>query len=932
MPVDRHRVIPCPGRAVLSVPMDIQARDAALRADIRRLGNQLGESLVRQEGPELLDLVEEVRAITRHLRDSSAPPGDATLDELLGGLDLETLSTLGRAFTAYFYLANVAEQTYRLDELAARTQRERGWMESTVDQIEAAGLERSEIESVLDRLELRPVFTAHPTEASRRSILTKLNAVADLLEERLDTRATEADRRRIDRRLAELIDLMWQTDELRRDRPDPLDEATSVLYYFDVLFDGPVPEVLDGYAAQMERLGIAVSIDRAPIRFGTWVGGDRDGNPFVTPDVTEAVLEAQHDHAMRNLITVIERLAADLSTSSRIRDVSEELLTSLEEDRRDLPGVFERFGELNAEEPYRLKLACIHQRLINTRERMALGSHHESGRDYLVVAELLSELALIHRSLLENKGGLVASGMVSRATRTAAAFGFHLATMDVRQIATEHHDALGELFDRLGTSYAGIDAGRRATLLADELAGRRPLTTTASTVTAETARTLDLFRTIKRAKDRYGQDVIESYVISMTKDVDDVLAAAVLAREAGLVDVPGGVAELGFVPLLETIDELRCAGDILDRLLSIGPYREIVRVRGDVQEVMLGYSDSNKHGGITTSQWEIYKAQQDLRDVASRHDVVLRLFHGRGGTIGRGGGPTHEAILAQPYGTVDGPIKVTEQGEVISDKYGLPALAARNLELTLSAVIEASLLHRSPRQPPERLAQWHATMDAVSDAAFDAYRGFVEHPDLVEYFLNATPVDELGALNIGSRPSRRPGGGGSLDGLRAIPWVFGWTQSRQIIPGWFGVGSGLAAARNAGHGPTIDDMYTEWSFFRTFLSNVEMTAAKTDLGIARRYVEGLVPQHVRPLLTVIEDEYTRTVDELLRITGGSTLLSDSPVLQRTLEVRDTYLQPLHHLQVNMLGRSRTEEHDDPLLRRALLLTVNGIAAGLRNTG
>ncbi|NOY54503.1 MAG: phosphoenolpyruvate carboxylase [Actinobacteria bacterium] len=912
--------------------VDLHKRDAALRADIRRLGNQLGDSLVRQEGPDLLDLVEDVRAITRRLRDTETAGRDDALDVLLGGLDLATLSTLVRAFTAYFYLANVAEQTHRLDELAARTRRQRGWLESTVDQVDAAGLDRADVERMLERLELRPVFTAHPTEASRRSILTKLNTVAKLLDERLDTRATEADKRRIDRRLAELIDLIWQTDELRRDRPDPRDEAASVIYYLDELFRGAVPEVLDGYATEMRRLGIDVAIDRTPIRFGTWVGGDRDGNPFVTAAVTGDVLAAQHDHAMRNLIGAVEALATDLSTSSRIRDVSDELRASLEVDRSLLPRVHERFGVLNAEEPYRLKLAYIHQRLVNTRERMTSGSRHVPGRGYSTIGEVLEELAVLHRSLVANRGGLVAAGMVARVTRTAATFGFHLATMDIRQLAAKHHEAIAELFDRLGTPYRVLDAAGRAEKLAVELDGRRPLTTTAAAVSEETAATLDVFRTIRHVKDRYGSDLIESYIISMTRDVDDVLAAAVLAREVGLIDVPGHVAELGFVPLLETTEELQMAGDLFDRLLSVKPYREIVRLRGDIQEVMLGYSDSNKAGGITTSQWEIYKAQQRLRDIARKHGVVLRLFHGRGGTIGRGGGPTHEAILAQPYGTVDGPIKITEQGEVIADKYGLPELAARNLELALSAVIEASLLHQSPRQPEEQLVRWHDTMDVVSDAAYAAYRDLIESPDLVEYFLSATPVDELGALNIGSRPSRRPNGAGSLDDLRAIPWVFGWTQSRQIIPGWFGVGSGLAAARRAGHGAAISEMFAHWSFFRTFISNVEMTLAKTDLGIAQRYVQALVPADHRHLFDTIEAEYHRTIDEILAITNEPTLLEANPVLQRTLRVRDTYLQPLHHLQVNLLARSRNTDRDDPLLQRALLLTVNGIAAGLRNTG
>ncbi|HDH02653.1 MAG TPA: phosphoenolpyruvate carboxylase, partial [Actinobacteria bacterium] len=557
--------------------------------------------------------------------------------------------------------------------------------------------------------------------------------------------------------------------------------------------------------------------------------------------------------------------------------------------------------------------AYIHQRLINTRARMAGKAVRRPGRDYLVIREVLDELQVIHDSLQQNRGHLVARGMVARLARTAATFGFHLAKMDIRQHAEKHHSALSELFERLGTDYRDLNQEARTDLLTAELAGRRPLTTTAALISDDTAAALDVFRSIRDAKDRYGEDLIESYVISMTRDVDDVLAAAVLAREAGLVDVPGRVARLGFVPLLETTDELRIAGSLLDRLLSIEPYRQIVRLRSNTQEVMLGYSDSNKHGGITTSQWEIYTAQQALRDVARSHGVILRLFHGRGGTIGRGGGPTHEAILAQPHGSVDGPIKITEQGEVRSDKYGLAELAERNLELTLAAVIEATLLHQEPRQSAGLLAAWHTTMDEISAAAFSTYRALIEDPGLVDYFLSATPVDELGSLNIGSRPSRRPDGSGSLDDLRAIPWVFGWTQSRQIIPGWFGVGSGLAAARRDGHGQAISEMYEQWSFFRTFISNVEMTLTKTDLSIAKRYVQNLVDPAHHHLFDTIEEEYERTIVEVLAVTGRQTLLEANPVLKRTLTVRDAYLHPLHHLQVNLLRRSRADDAPNALL-------------------
>jgi phosphoenolpyruvate carboxylase len=766
-----------------------------------------------------------------------------------------------------------------------------------------------------------------------------------------------------------------------------LDEVNNVLYYFDAALFDSVPALLEELERRLAENfpGAHLGDGAAPLRFGSWVGGDRDGNPFVTPDVTWETLRLQQRLILRKYLAAVAELSNRSSESERFAPPSDELKASIQRDAHQMKQTASVVFKRNPEEPYRQKLSFIYRRLENTERRnrdlaavlrietpnqlisirpalpiiAALTKSESLSADiYHTGAQLWEDLRLVRDSLRAGKAELAARA-VDRLMRQVATFDLYLAKLDLRQHSERHRAALTEITHGLGFAkdYSQMSEQERARWLTEELTTPRPLVATDARYSAETTETLNVFRVARRALEEINPNAIRTYIVSMTQEASDLLAVLVLAKQAGLGawgsrgrrdGEKDRQSAISVAPLFETIDDLRRAPDVMRGLFENAVYRRLLETQGNLQEVMIGYSDSSKDGGILTSSWELYKAQERLWQVAREHGVELRLFHGRGGTVGRGGGPSHEAILAQPPGTVASRIKITEQGEVISSKYSLPEIAMRSLELTTAAVIAASIPQSAPPvglqaeqyNKQGQLAHWQEAMDQISENAFAAYRHFVRETEgFLDYFTQATPVEELQHLRIGSRPAKRKAGSKSLDDLRAIPWVFGWTQSRHLLPGWLAVGTSLEQFIEQSprkHLALLRQMYAGWPFFHSTISNIEMTLAKADFQIARQYADRLPDQKLgRRIFKLLEQEYDRACRVVLQITEEKRLLETTPVLQRSIAVRNPYVDPMSYLQVELLARSREgglSAEDQEKLLYAILLTINGIAAGMRNTG
>ena len=912
-------------------------KDLPLREDIRLLGRILGDTVRSQEGEAVFDIVERIRQTSIRFHRDEDQGARRELEGILNSLSPVQTARVVRAYSFFSHLSNIAEDQHhirrtRAHALAGSAPRE-GTMVHALDEARKAGVTTQQLQAFFDTALVSPVLTAHPTEVQRKSILTVQMDLARLLGERDRGAMTEEEEQANLEGLQRSVLTLWQTSILRWNKLAVTDEVANGLSFYDYTFLRQMPRFYAALEDQLRKSDPAWNTTELPsfLRMGSWIGGDRDGNPFVVAPVLQQALRMQSTRALRFYLDELHNLGAELSLSTRVISVSEPL--------RELAERSPDTSEHRKMEPYRRAIAGIYARLAATAKQL---DGHEAARHalgaapaYRTAAELRADLDILDRSLTVNGSATLAKGRLRYLRRAVDLFGFHLCSIDLRQNSDVHERTVAELlaFADPEIRYTELSEDERIERLLTELQTNRPLASPYADYSEETQSELAILRAAADCRARFGADAVVNCVISKTDGVSDILEVAVLLKEAGLLRPKDGTLDLNIAPLFETIGDLRNSAATMDRLLSLPVYRRFLESRGGLQEVMLGYSDSNKDGGFLTSGWELYKAEIALVEVFARHKVRMRLFHGRGGSVGRGGGPSYQAILAQPGGAVQGAIRITEQGEVIAGKYSNPEVGRRNLETLAAATLEATLLHPEAAEPCAE--HYLATMEELSDHAFKAYRGLVYETEGFEtYFWQSTVIGEIANLNIGSRPASRKKST-SIEDLRAIPWVFSWAQCRLMLPGWYGFGSAVKAwlAANPKDGlERLQAMHRDWGFFRTVLSNMDMVLAKSNIAIASRYASLVSDAALRDaIFGRIRAEWQDSIDALLAITGQGALLESNPLLARSIRNRFPYLDPLNHVQVELLKRHRGSDSGEQIAR-GIHLTINGIAAGLRNSG
>ncbi len=961
---------------------DRAEKDAPLRHDIHTLGDALGQAIRRHGGDTMFGTVEQLRHACKRLRDDSLKLSqdstNAHLKDEIAALDreitrvvqqcsLDTAIGVIRAFTVYFHLVNTAEQYHRIrrlrvHELQATYTPPRGSISGLTEFLQQNALDEPAVQHLLDTLSIDLVFTAHPTEATRRSLITKTRRITELLEERDFKKMTPRQEAQWQRELESIVALLWRTDAVRHVRPTPVDEIKMGIYYLDEVLYDALPDLYEEFEETLHKVYPSVQVPSF-LHMGSWIGGDQDGNPFVGPETLLEALTLQRGYIIEHYRATIKNLAQEYSQSLNHLQITDELRHSLQQDARRLPEYEKVFGPPMALEPYRHKFSFMWNRLEATKSAtptlktdiFLLPTSEAEETETLPVAyanaeELLADLRLVQTSLLHDHEDDLAYGQLTKLIRQVEIFGFHFVALDTRQHSQRHATALAELLQVTGLrseDYTKLNEDERVDILEYLLRDPRLLTRSDLLLSKETRHILNTFHAIRQAREIFGEKAVTCYIISMATSLSDLLEVQFFCKEAGINNLP-------IVPLFETISDLRSCTSILERAFTHPDYQRYLRRCHNQQQVMLGYSDSSKDGGILTSGWELYKAQERVAALGRQFGIGITMFHGRGGAIGRGGGPIYEAILGQPPQTVNGRIRITEQGEMLSFKYGLHEIAIRNMELVVAGVVQSSI--------PETLLMtaqmatsesWIHTLNILSEKAYAQYRKFIyEDPDFVHFFEQATPILELGWLNIGSRPARRTTGH-SIEELRAIPWVFSWMQSRYVLPSWYGVGTALESyiAENPSvHLAQLQEMYQKWPFLRAFLDNMQMTLSKADMHIAHHYAMLVEDEELRQhMASAIQQEYERTERAILRIVKSHALLDHTPVLQESIRRRNPYVDPLSYFQIMLLQRLRdlggplalppeqeehanSEEQERVELTHAVLLTINGIAAGVRNTG